>query len=156
MMHPPRHRHDRRALAVRVALAAAVGASGCARSGPVTEPTPAAPTPPPAGDVLASPPDPSPAVAPADAREPTRVASLNGRPAWWLDSPRLDGDHVTLTVEARGASLREARRAAVLAASLAAERALGSTPGTFSVVRTAARATGEGQYLAYILAAATR
>ena len=78
----------------------------------------------------------------------------DGRPAWWLAEPRREGGRVTITAEAIGADLGEARAKAIDAGRAALGRVAGPAPGGERVESVVVRrlegdAPGRARYVGY-------
>lgn len=78
----------------------------------------------------------------------------DGRPGWWLAEPRREGGRVTITAEAIGADLSDARARAIEAGRAALAREAGPAPGgerveSLLVRRLEGDAPGRARYVGY-------
>ncbi|MCB9848467.1 MAG: hypothetical protein H6814_08645 [Phycisphaeraceae bacterium] len=91
-------------------------------------------------------------------RPPTAHARTDGRPAWWIDQPQTASGRLYLAVEALGADVRSARRAAVDQGIESLARMLGHDPEDDRIHATTVRplpykgGANEGmRYIGYVL-----
>lgn len=96
-------------------------------------------------------------VDPGDEAPPETSPSFwraDGRPAWWLAEPRREGGRVTITAEAIGMDLSDARARAIEAGRAALAREAGPAPGgerveSLLVRRLEGDAPGRARYVGY-------
>lgn len=92
---------------------------------------------------------------------PTDRARADGRPEWWIDEPQTASGRVYLSVEALGADIRSARRAAVDSGIELLTRMIGHDPMDDRVHATTVRplphrggANDGMRYIGYVLVSA--
>lgn len=96
---------------------------------------------------------------PSEEETPTEKGAASfwradGRPAWWLAAPRREDGRVTVTAEAIGADLGDARARALSAGRAALQRVCGPAPGgekieSLIVRRLDSDAPGRARYVGY-------